>query len=201
MDFSTTKKQANSSQARSSSMANKYCSNCGQESSDDARFCPGCGRPGHEMPQVTTPEANVPVPPPLQPAGGSSQLTEAVAQSAPSPSPQPQQQSLGLWQQFRRPILWFLGGVVFAGLSSAAFAPRLFYFGSSFTSYAIDQMLQMLIVFVPLWLILGGLIYLEERLRGKSPSLLQMIFNRWLTIFIVILVLLTGLRLPISYLL
>jgi hypothetical protein len=121
------------------------------------------------MPQVTTPEADIPIPPPLQPAGGRPQLAAAVAQSAQPPPSQPQQQSLGIWQQFRRPILWFLGGVVFAGLSSAAFAPRLLYFGSSFTSYAIDQMLQMLIVFAPLWLILGGLIYLEGRLRGKFP--------------------------------
>ena len=44
-------------------MANRYCSNCGQELGADARFCPGCGRPVHEVARVTTPEADVEVPP------------------------------------------------------------------------------------------------------------------------------------------
>jgi len=54
-------------------------------------------------------------------------------------------------------------------------------------------MLIRLILFVPLWLVLGGIFYLFARLLGKTPSLLQVIFDRWLTILIVILVLLSGL--------
>ncbi|QIN82756.1 zinc-ribbon domain-containing protein [Rubrobacter tropicus] len=45
-------------------MANRYCSNCGQELNEDSRFCPNCGRPVHETAHVPTPEADVPVPPP-----------------------------------------------------------------------------------------------------------------------------------------
>lgn len=45
-------------------VANRYCSNCGHELSEDASFCPGCGRPVHEKAHVPTPEADVPVPPP-----------------------------------------------------------------------------------------------------------------------------------------
>lgn len=45
-------------------VANRYCSNCGHELSNDARFCPSCGRPVHEVAHVPTPEADVAVPPP-----------------------------------------------------------------------------------------------------------------------------------------
>jgi predicted amidophosphoribosyltransferase len=45
-------------------MADRYCSNCGHELSDDTRFCPECGRPVHETAHVPTPEADIPVPPP-----------------------------------------------------------------------------------------------------------------------------------------
>lgn len=53
-------------------MANRYCSNCGHELNEDSRFCPNCGRPAHEIAAVSTPEADVPVPPPpsQQQAGG-----------------------------------------------------------------------------------------------------------------------------------
>ncbi len=50
-------------------MANRYCSNCGHELSEDSRFCPSCGRPAHETAQVSTPEADVSVPPPPQQQG------------------------------------------------------------------------------------------------------------------------------------
>ena len=45
-------------------MADRYCGNCGRELREDDRFCPNCGRPVHEVAQVPTPEADVPVPPP-----------------------------------------------------------------------------------------------------------------------------------------
>ncbi len=44
-------------------MADRYCSNCGQELGDEARFCPSCGRAVHEVARVPTPEADVAVPP------------------------------------------------------------------------------------------------------------------------------------------
>ena len=54
-------------------MANRFCSNCGQELNEEGRFCPSCGRPVHETAHVPTPEADVPVSPPPNPqqAGGS----------------------------------------------------------------------------------------------------------------------------------
>lgn len=45
-------------------MADRYCTNCGAELPEDARFCATCGRPAHETAAVSTPEADVPVPPP-----------------------------------------------------------------------------------------------------------------------------------------
>jgi hypothetical protein len=45
-------------------MAQRYCTNCGAELREDASFCGKCGRPVHETARVSTPEADVPVPPP-----------------------------------------------------------------------------------------------------------------------------------------
>lgn len=43
-------------------MADRYCSNCGQELGDESRFCPGCGRPLHDTAYVPTPEAETSTP-------------------------------------------------------------------------------------------------------------------------------------------
>ena len=180
-------------------MADRYCRNCGQELRPEEWFCTSCGRGVYETAHVPTPEADVPVPPPPQPAGegpkpSGSAAQPAATQSAPPSSPsQPQQGPVGRRQQLKRPILWFLASVVVAGLLGASMAPRILYLGSGFTSYALDQMLIRLIIFVPLWLFLGGFFFLFARLLGKKPSLLQVIFGRWLTIVVVILVLLSGL--------
>ena len=65
-------------------MAERYCTNCGQELTDDSRFCPSCGRPVHETAQVPTPEADVNVPPPPeQTAGTGAPQTAAAPQAAP----------------------------------------------------------------------------------------------------------------------
>jgi hypothetical protein len=44
-------------------MAQRYCTNCGAELREDDSFCSKCGRPVHETAAVSTPEADVSVPP------------------------------------------------------------------------------------------------------------------------------------------
>ena len=44
-------------------MAQRYCTNCDAELREQDRFCPSCGRPVHETAAVSTPEADVFVPP------------------------------------------------------------------------------------------------------------------------------------------
>ena len=50
----------------------RYCGNCGHELSPTEQFCRNCGRPVHETARVSTPEADVQVPPPHQQAGETS---------------------------------------------------------------------------------------------------------------------------------
>lgn len=47
-------------------MAQRYCTNCGAELPEGARFCGSCGKPAHETAAVATPEADVDVTPPRQ---------------------------------------------------------------------------------------------------------------------------------------
>jgi hypothetical protein len=61
-------------------MAQRYCTNCGAELREDDRFCPNCGSPVHETAAVSTPEADVPVPPPPQQETGTQPLEHAEAQ-------------------------------------------------------------------------------------------------------------------------
>lgn len=51
-------------------MADRYCSNCGQELGNEVRFCPNCGKSVVETGAVPTPEADVSVPPPPQQQAG-----------------------------------------------------------------------------------------------------------------------------------
>jgi Glucodextranase, domain B/Domain of unknown function (DUF4352)/zinc-ribbon domain len=60
-------------------MAQRYCTNCGAELREDDRFCPNCGRPVHETAAVSTPEADVPVPPPPQQEAETQPLEQAEA--------------------------------------------------------------------------------------------------------------------------
>ena len=43
----------------------RYCANCGHELRPEDQFCSNCGAPVHRAARVPTPEADVPVPPPL----------------------------------------------------------------------------------------------------------------------------------------
>lgn len=61
-------------------MAQRYCKNCGAELREDDRFCPNCARPVQETAAVSTPEADVPVPPPPQQQAGEQLLEQAEAQ-------------------------------------------------------------------------------------------------------------------------
>jgi predicted amidophosphoribosyltransferase len=61
-------------------MAQRYCTNCGAELREDDRYCPNCGRPVHETAAVSTPEADVPVPPPPQQEAGTQPLEQAEGQ-------------------------------------------------------------------------------------------------------------------------
>ena len=45
----------------------RYCTNCGAELPEDARFCGSCGRPARQTAAVSTPEADVRVPTPPAP--------------------------------------------------------------------------------------------------------------------------------------
>jgi hypothetical protein len=65
---------------RGAIVAQRYCTNCGAELREDDRFCPNCGRPVHETAVVSTPEADVPVPPPPQQEAGEQPLEQAEAQ-------------------------------------------------------------------------------------------------------------------------
>jgi uncharacterized membrane protein YvbJ len=61
-------------------MAQRYCTNCGAELREVDRYCPNCGRPVHETAAVSTPEADVTVPPPPQQEAGTQPLEQAEAQ-------------------------------------------------------------------------------------------------------------------------
>ncbi len=51
------------------SVAHRYCTSCGAELPEDARFCHSCGRPAHETAALAIPEAQVEVPPAVPNSG------------------------------------------------------------------------------------------------------------------------------------
>src|SRR5215208_6381264 len=63
-------------------MADRYCRNCGQELTEDSRFCHSCGTPVHEAAHVPTPEADVLIPPPPRQPWDTTSATPQPAQTA-----------------------------------------------------------------------------------------------------------------------
>ena len=70
-------------------MAQRYCTNCGNELGPEDVFCASCGKPTHETAAVSTPEADVEVPPP--PA----QQASAAPNFGPAAAPPRQRSILG----------------------------------------------------------------------------------------------------------
>ncbi len=64
------------------SVAHRYCTSCGAELPEDARFCHSCGRAAHETAAVAIPEANVEVPPALPDSGDTDGTKELSTRNA-----------------------------------------------------------------------------------------------------------------------
>jgi len=56
--------------------------------------------------------------------------------------------------------------------------------------YATGSCLNLLLNYVPIWLILGGLVYLVARLLGRRPSFFWVLFDWWVTVVVVVPILL-----------
>jgi hypothetical protein len=171
-------------------MAQRYCTNCGNELDPEDRFCQNCGKPVHQAARVPTPEADVPVPPPPQQAETSPQSPQATEQMA-APTPVPQERLQWRWKWARGPIIFFLGSVIVTSLLDAAAtqaAEGMVYV----VAYAIGNSLGLLLNYVPIWLILGGLVYLIARLLGRKPSFFWVLFDWWVVVVVVTPILLGG---------
>jgi hypothetical protein len=175
----------------------RYCRSCGQQLRPQDQFCANCGRPVHANAQVPTHEADVPVPPLPQQAEDIAQTSRTPEQAA-APSPQPQQRhpwkwSQYEWNQYKWKIFVFLGSVFVSSLRLAVAEPsnageRAIYV----VAYAVGASLNTLLYFIPIWLALGGLVYLVARLLGRKPRFFRMVFDWWVTVAVVTPLLLVG---------
>ena len=59
-------------------------------------------------------------------------------------------------------------------------------------AYAIGASLNFLLTFIPIWLVLSGLIYMVARLLGKKLTFFRAVFDWWVTLAVVIPILLVG---------
>ena len=164
----------------------RYCRSCGQELQPEHRFCAGCGRPVHATAQVPTPEADVPVPQPQQ----------FVTSAQPSLATEQQGRS-GRWDQAKWKIFFFLGCVFVSGsLLTAADASTSegnpVKNVSFFIGYALGASSKLLLYFIPIWLVLGGLVYVVARLLGKRLTFFRAVFDWWVTLVVVIPILMVG---------
>jgi len=95
-------------------VAQRYCSNCGQQLRPEEQVCPNCGRPELETAHVPTPEADVPLPPPPQAETGGT--TSPSPRQAETPPPQERaeapllQEQAGAPHQGRSGAVRFLAG-------------------------------------------------------------------------------------------
>jgi hypothetical protein len=178
----------------------RYCRRCGQELRPEDQFCANCGRPVHATAQVPTPEADVPVPPLPQQVEAIAQPSRTTEQAA-APSPQPQQRPPWRWSQYKGPIFFFLGSVIVSSLLMAVAGASTSEGNpvknvSFFIGYALGASSRFLLTFIPIWLALGGLAYLVDRLLGGKPRFFQVVFGWWVTVAVVILILLFGILSP-----
>jgi zinc-ribbon domain len=160
----------------------RYCRSCGQELQPEDRFCAGCGRPVHATAQVPTPEADVPVPPPQQ-FMASAQPSLATEQEGRS-----QRRDQAKWK-----IFFFLGCVCVSGLLLAVADPSTAGGRVALViGYGIGASSKLLLYFIPIWLVLGGLVYVVARLLGKRLTYFRAVFDWWVTLVVVIPILLVG---------
>ncbi len=172
----------------------RYCRNCGQELRPEDQFCTGCGRSLHATAHVPTPEADVPVPPSPQQAESGPPSPPRATEQAASPPPQPPQLHPGKLGQFRWPLFLFLGSVIVASVLDAAADPASAGESVGFVmGITLVRGVVLLLNYVPIWLALGGLVYLVARLLGKKPPFLQVVFDWWVTVVVGIPILLSGL--------
>jgi hypothetical protein len=91
----------------------RFCRNCGHELSPEDQFCPNCGTPVHQAARVSTPEADVPVPPlPERWAEATRRPTE---QDEPPPDSSPSDRIVEAFKQFSTKAKVALGVAVAAG--------------------------------------------------------------------------------------
>ena len=163
----------------------RYCRSCGQELREEDQFCANCGRPVHTTAHVLTPEADVTVPPPPQHVEAFAQPFRTTEQAA-APSPQPQQRLQWIWSQYKWKILFFLGSVSVSSLLLAVADPSTAGERVSYVvAFAFGVSLILLLHFIPIWVALGGLVYLVAQLLGRKPPFFRMVFDWWVTVPVV----------------
>jgi hypothetical protein len=136
-------------------VADRYCTNCGNELREGFRYCGSCGSPVHATARVPAPEADVPIPPPPQ------QQPEVEARS-----------------ETRGPMLVLVG--VFLVLGIAKTAMGMASAGPGSMAYRLGvgvggAIINMLVV-AAVWLVVGGIVYLSF-LRSGGVTFGQAIFN------------------------
>jgi hypothetical protein len=97
------------------------------------------------------------------------------------------------WDQAKWKIFFFLGCVFVSGLLFAVADPStagervVFVIG-----YGIGASSKLLLYFIPIWLVLGGLVYVVARLLGKRLTFFRAVFDWWVTLVVVIPILMVG---------
>jgi hypothetical protein len=65
--------------------------------------------------------------------------------------------------------------------------------GPFFLRPALGASSKLLLYFIPIWLVLGGLVYVVARLLGKKLTFFRAVFDWWVTLAVIIPILLNGL--------